>query len=700
MDLCRLFLIVLLTQCLALAAPRVGVFASVRAGNGTMGEPSPKADETQTPANETGLPNIILITLDTTRADRMGFLGSKRGLTPNLDALAQESAVFTHAYAQVPLTTPSHATILSGTYPQFHGLLDFPMGLPKDVPYGPEILHVQGYHTAAFVGSMALAPKTVAPGFDRGFDTYNADFHPEAAVGKKFYHKKDRYQSIERSGDEVVALALEWLKQQPKGPFFLWVHLYDAHAPYEPPEPYATRYSSKPYDGGVAYEDAVVGKFIEQLKVRKLYDGSVIAVMSDHGESLGAHGEDTHGVFLYDETIHVPLTVKLPHGTGKRFENRVELVDVMPTLLDGVGIKVPAAMQGESLLKLMKGDDAAMEAWRDRSAYAQADYGSLSFGWSALQSWRTGKYLYVQAPRRELYDQIADPKAVHNLAGLSKAVADTLAAKMEAFREKTSGHREAADVAVDPEAEQKLAALGYVASSNVRAKSDRGADPKDRIAVLRMIEEANSATEDGRLEEAVPILMAVIAKEPNMAQTYTKLAGCYMGLREYDKAISVLRKFLELHPDSISTRMNLGKALLETKDYDGAASTFESLAKSNPKLSTIHTLLEATYLRSNRFPEAITECEIVLADSPDDYDSNLILGLSLLELGKFEAAKPRLQKAAEVRLSAPQPHMLLSVLYSKMGRTADAERERAEAIRLGAKPGTKPSPTPLNEPMR
>ena len=267
------------------------------------------------PSSNLKSPDIILITLDTTRADRMGFLGSPRGLTPNLDALAKQSAVFTRAYAQVPLTPPSHATILTGTYPQFHQVNAMQAPLAADLPYAPEILRAHGYRTAAFIGSIVLEAKApYAPGFDRGFDTYDADFHNGGG--------EDRYRTVQRRGDEVVAHALAWLDRHPKGPFFMWVHLYDAHDPYDPPEPYKSRYASEPYDGGIAYEDAVVGKLLRQLKLRGLYDGAVMAVMADHGESLGAHGEDTHGIFLYDETIHVPLLIKLPHAGagGKRID--------------------------------------------------------------------------------------------------------------------------------------------------------------------------------------------------------------------------------------------------------------------------------------------------------------------------------------------------------------------------------------------
>ena len=343
-------------------------------------------------------PNVVLITLDTTRADRMGFLGAKRGLTPNLDSLARQSAVFTRAYSQAPLTPVSHATIFTGTYPQFHQVLDFPMPLVKDLPFAPDILRAHGYHTAAFIGSLALDPAGGAPGFDRGFDTYYADFH------SKEFHEKDRYKTVERRGGEGVAHALAWLKEHPHGPFFIWVHLYDPHDPYDPPEPYKTRYAKEPYDGEIAYMDSVVGNLFRELKVRRLFDGALIAVMADHGESLGAHGEDTHGVFLYDETIRVPLVIKLPHGAGKRVESRVELVDVLPTLLQVVGVEVPAEVQGESLLGMMKpgaeGNGQAAQPSRDRPAYSESDYPYLAYGWSALQALRTGKYLYVQAPHR------------------------------------------------------------------------------------------------------------------------------------------------------------------------------------------------------------------------------------------------------------------------------------------------------------
>jgi arylsulfatase A-like enzyme/Flp pilus assembly protein TadD len=624
-------------------------------------------------------PNVVLITLDTTRADRMGFLGSKRGLTPNLDRLARDSAVFTRAYAQAPLTSVSHATILTGTYPQFHQVLDFPMPLVKELPYAPDILHAQGYHTAAFIGSIALDSSSGAPGFNRGFDTYDAGYQHEG------FANQTRYQTVERRGGEVVARALAWLTKNPKGPFLLWVHLYDAHDPYDPPEPYKTRYASEPYDGEIAYADSAVGQLLSELKKRGHYNDSVIAVMADHGESLGAHGEDTHGVFLYDETIHVPLMFKLPHGASaeKRIENRVELADVMPTILQAVGVEIPADVQGKSLLSLITpGNDGASEEWRDRPAYAEADYGNLAYGWSALQSLRTGKYLFIQAPRRELYDAGEDPKAEHNLAPASPAVADTLAGRVEAFRKTTTTKREAPTVIVDPATQEKLASLGYISSGGKVTKPDapnHGADPKDEIETANGIRRVNSLFETGQLSDAVPMLQQLISKDPGIAILYSKLGGTYMKLHQYDKAVPVLRKAVELDPTSTTAQMDLGRSLLRTQDFNGAATVFETLLARIPALLDAHLFLKIAYSKADRVPETIKECRKVIELLPDHFGSHLTLGEFLAKSGDLAGAVPELQKAAELQPNRPRPHAALAQVYDQLGRKEDAERERAKA---------------------
>ena len=645
-------------------------------------------------------PNVILITLDTVRADRMGFLGSERGLTPNLDTLARHSVVFTHAYSQVPLTAPSHASILTGTYPQFNQVIDFQVPLAQDVPYAPEILRTRGYHTAAFVGAIILDPTArFAPGFDRGFDTYDAGF-------RTWHSGEDRYRTTERRGGEVVAHALAWLNQHPRGPFFMWIHLYDPHHPYDPPEPYKSKYSSAPYDGEIAYTDSAVGKFLTQLRARGLYDNSVIAVMSDHGEALGDHGEDTHGIFLYDETIHVPLLIKLPSAAaslkapakkalaGKRIDNPVELVDVLPTILQAVKIPVPPEVQGESLLgmlppKLASAQSAEVIAasFPARPAYAETDYPHRAYGWSSLRALRAGKYLYIKAPRQELYDQSADPKAEHDLSSASAAVTSTLAAQLDAFRQKTSSSREVPTSVVDPEAQEKLAALGYAASSgnvSCSATKDSGADPKDKIDIVSMTNQANFLMQDQRYQEAVPVLQRLIARDPEASRPYVQLGQCLILLKDFPKAVPALRKIVASRPDLTISHFQLGMALLASEDVAGAVPELEIVVARDPRWERARLMLATAYLQTDRAPDAVKQCEKVLELNPNHYPTNLLLGRILLQSGNAESALPKLEKAAALQPNAPEPHLLLADGYDRLGRKTDAERERAEAKRLGA----------------
>jgi len=642
---------------------------------------------TSTPPPTNIRPNVILVTLDTIRADRMGFLGSERKLTPNLDGLARQSVVFTRAYAQVPLTTASHATILTGTYPQYHQVNDFGVPLPQDVPFAPSLFKRHGYHTAAFVGSLVLDPATrSAPGFDRGFDTFDAGFHRRRP-------RESRYQAIERRGGEVVAHALAWLSQHPRGPFFIWVHLYDAHDPYDPPEPYKSRYASAPYDGEIAYVDSAVGKFLTQLRARGLYEGAVIAVMADHGEALGEHGESTHGIFLYDETIHVPLLFKLPgeRSAGKRIDSRVQLVDALPTILRAAGIALPPAMQGRDLITILKppapkgaiGQTELTAA--DRPAYAESDYPHRTFGWSSLRALRAGKYLYIDAPRAELYDQVSDGKEEHNLSATSVALVSTLASQLNVFRQNTSSSREAPKVTVDPELQEKLSALGYVSdssSSPMPGIKETGADPKDKVEVVNLLHQAEILKEEMLFREAVPPLERVIALEPNLPIAYLQLGTALSSLRDYEKALPVLRKAVEMRPDLIIPRYQLGSALFETGEFGAAAIEFETAVSRSPEWPEAHFSLATAYARMERMPEAIKEYEKVIELRPNHYGAHLLLGRALALSGDPASALPKLTKAASLQPDSPEPHSFLADVYEQLEKTADADRERAEAERL------------------
>jgi len=620
------------------------------------------------PAFAASSPNIVLITIDTARADRMGFLGSTRGLTPKLDELAKQSVVFTRAYSQVPLTTASHATILTGTFPQFHKVNDAGMPLPADVPYGPSLLRVHGYQTAAFVGAVILDPKGGgAPGFDRGFGTYDAGFRNRSPG-------EDRYQTLERRADDVVARAIAWMKKRRPGPFFLWIHLYDPHAPYDPPEPYRDRFSSDLYSGEIAYTDSAVGKLLDQLRADKLFDAAAIAMMADHGEALGEHGERGHGVFLYEPTIHVPLLIKLPanRAGGKRVESQASLVDVMPTLLELSGISKPAAMQGKSLLTRLSGNG------EDEPAYSETDYPHKAFGWSSLRSLRTGKYLFVQAPRNELYDRSNDPAEEHNLSTSTAAVSGTLESKLREFRQRTASTRRKQNASLDPEQARKLSALGYVSSSGATEKEGEvtGTDPKDRIEVANLTTEANLSSEEGRNQEAIQDLQKAVKMDPGFGPGYSALGSALLAQGNAKEASTALHKAIELQPTSVMAHYQMGLAMFQLGDLNSAAPQFEAAVAGDPTSATMHYSLASVYVRQNRMEDAKRSLRAALKLKPGMYLANVMLAQVLIVQKQPAMAVPYLKSALKADPASAEVHGLLANVYSQLGQKQDADRER------------------------
>jgi len=623
-------------------------------------------------AAATDQPNVILITLDTVRADRMGFLGSKYGLTPQLDALASQGVVFERAYSQAPITPVSHATILTGTYPQYHGIRNFGDRLPPSVPFLPDILHAQGYHTGAFVGSIILDPKNgFASGFERGFDVYDAGFHRQK-TGER------REASMQRRGDVTLGHVFEWLGQQQGRPFFLWFHLWDAHDPYNPPEPFRSRFAGAPYNGSIAYVDAIVGKLLEYLRNQGLYDKALIAVAADHGESLGEHGELTHSIFLYDSTIHVPLLLKLPGNrfAGQRVTAAASLVDLVPTLLDALGQTPPPAMQGRSLLPLVGNPHPA-----NRPSLATGDHSERSFGWSALVSLRTGNQLFVRAPSPELYDLAADPGAKTNLYRVNRVAALRLATQLDNFVKRIStGAPQALQDGLDEKSREKLSALGYVGSG--RTSPTTRIDPKDRIDVANDMHDASLAIEEGKEATVIPLLLRVVAKDPQIQAAQYYLGIAYSRKGNFAKAIPPLRKAIELRPDALMAQYELAICLYETGDLKTAASHFEILVENRPDWSDARYSLASIYARTGRPEEAAKNLLVVLEGEPDHYRANLLLGRMLFLNGTFAEALPYLEKAAAVQTDSDEAHSFLADEYEKLGRAADAARERAEAEQL------------------
>lgn len=541
-------------------------------------------------------PNLVLITLDSVRADRMEFLGAKNvAPTPYLDRLAAESIVFDHAYAQAPTSVVSHATILSGAYPQATGMSAIGGTLPSLLPYLPDLLKSQSYRTAAFVGSIDLDPQNgLAQGFDRGFQTYDAGFRPVIPG--------DSAPPVtERRGSEVAERAVDWLnrnaKAQAQSQFFLWVNISD------------TRVPGASYNSAITAADAAVGKLISALQQQKTYGNTAVIVVGDYGESQGTHGEEGHGIFLYDESTHVPLLVKLPEGqpTAKpattRVAAKVRLVDIAPTLLEIAAIPVPSQLLGQSLLRIAKAGGGG-----DQPTYSRSDLPQRGFGWSPLESWRASKYLYIRAPKPELYDLIADPAAAHNLAQTSKATLDILAAQLDGFDRRFNGEAGKSSADLSSSEMQKLASLGYIGlqKSATSSAAVAGTDPKDKIAVANKVIAA--ATRDqSKPDRTIAALNPVVAADPDLYLAQYTLGVALAQKAQYAEATKHLHKAIELQPDSAWAHYEIGATLLKTGDFKTAIVHLEIATGRLPTFAPAHLSLAEAYEHTGRTEDAKRE---------------------------------------------------------------------------------------------
>jgi choline-sulfatase len=537
-------------------------------------------------------PNLVLITLDSVRADRMGFLGAKGSLTPTLDRLAGDSIVFDHAYAQAPGNVVSHATILSGAYPQSTGMSEIGGTMPASIPYLPDLLKAQGFRTAAFVSSIELDPHNgLAQGFDRGFETYDAGFSPVIPGAA-------RPPITERGADQTVARAAAWLDHNKQGPrpFFLWVHISDVRA------------SGASYNSSITADDAAVGKLISALQQRNIYANTAVIVAAADGESLGAHGEDLHGVFLYDETIHVPLLIRLPQNqpsskpVAVRVSAKARLVDIAPSVLEIAGIPVPSQMPGQSLLRIAKSGG-------DQPVYSRSDLPQRGFGWSPLESWRAGKYLYIRAPKPELYDITADPGAAHNLAQGSKATLDTMAAQLESFDRRFSGEAGKGSAELSSSEIQKLASLGYIGlqKSSASAAAVTGTDPKDKIAIANKVLGAASARDQSKPDRGIAELEPIVSADPNLYLAQYTLGVALARKAQYAEAAKHLHKAIELQPDSAWAHYEMGACLIKTGDFKTAIVHLEIATGRLPGFAPAHLSLAEAYEHAGRAEDAKRE---------------------------------------------------------------------------------------------
>jgi len=474
-----------------------------------------------------GRPNFVLITIDTLRADRLSSFGSDV-LTPNLDRLATEGALFTNASTTVPFTFPAHSSILTGTYPPHHGVREnVGYFLAEDTTTAAEMFAEAGWQTAGFVSAFVLDSRW---GLGRGFDHYFDEFDLAA-------FENPNLASVQRPGDETIEAALAWLDGRDGAaaadkPFFLWLHLYDPHDPYTPPEPYRSRYPRRPYEAEVAYTDALVGGFIEELTSRGLLEESVVVVTSDHGEGLGDHGEVFHGFFVYDSTVHVPLILRLPGqvAAGTTVAEAVSHVDIVPTLLDLAGLEIPDAIQGRSLLPtLVERAEGATVADTEPMVYAESFYPLHHYGWAPLRVLRSTSYKYIEAPTREVYDLRTDPGEESNLADVDRRITGPMAralVDMAARLEEGAVAVEAPDL--DEQTLAQLRALGYLAAPGKERSATYDptvlrTDPKDKIHLHRTIMRAQGRIGAGEEEGAARILTQALEEDPALLDAHQML---------------------------------------------------------------------------------------------------------------------------------------------------------------------------------
>ena len=579
--------------------------------------------------------NVVLVTLDTLRADHLGCYAPGRARTPSLDSLAAGGVLFEDAVAQTPLTLPSHATILSGVYPFTHQVRDNRMSrVPAGLPLLSEAMRGSGMDTAAFLGSMVLDS---AYGLDRGFDLY-ADRFAAPDPG-------DFWSEVRKPADAVLAEAREWISGRAGRPFFAWIHLYDPHAPWDPPEPFRGQYPGHPYRGAVAFMDAELGKFFAFLKDARLWQRTLVVVVADHGEGLGEHGEESHGFFVYQATMRVPFLVHLPFPTaGRRVRSRVELTDVTPTILEAKGLPIPRSVQGRSLLDAVLG-----RPWRPAGeAYGESHYPRLHFGWSELRAFYQDGWKYILAPREELYDLGHDPGETRNLATKRPEECRRLRGLLLRKLAAAGPALPADEPRLDPAARERLAALGYVTSMAQAAPGGNAVDPKDRIGVLDELRRVKELAAQGDWPAAGALARRILSVNPQIGQARIASANSYRAAGDFAAAVAELHAGLERQGDDEQMLALLGETLSLVGRHDEALAAFQGC----------------------------------LAVQPANPASHNNLGLALSNLGRVDEAEAAYRRASALDPRFALPRVNLGLLYLMARR--DLPRARAALLEAAA----------------
>jgi choline-sulfatase len=638
-------------------------------------------------------PGVILITIDTLRADHVGCYGAQTVKTPTLDGLAHDGVVFERAISQVPLTWPSHAVILTGTYPFQNGVQDFTgQPLAQQFRTVSQAFKQAGYATGAVVSAFVLDRSW---GLARGFDFY------DDAFSAKTFEQKDT-GLVDRRAGESVAHAIAWLKKTPRRPFFLWLHLYDPHSPYDPPEPYRSEYRGHLYDGEIAYADHELGNLISWLKQNDLYNSSLIVALSDHGESLGEHGEDEHGFFIYNATVHVPLIVKTPAGsgiaTGRRREP-VETTAVAPTLLQLAGVQekdskdaIYAQFQSHALLDKQlavklgtsrTGNQAASDL-----AYSETFYPFSSFGWSPLHALESERFHFIDAPKPELYDLEADPGETHNIVTEQPATVAVLREKLQALLNHNPFARQNAGPGnLSPDAQEKLRALGYFgfrAAVSPESLKQGLADPKDKLWEFNAILRAQDAFELKEDDKAETLLTEIQQKDPQIYVIPFLLGESALRRQNWDKAAEQLQRCLELNPNFDNAMTGLARALAKLGRVNQAKSWLDKALQNNPQ--NYRAWYEVGLLDAQSDPAAaLSSYQRAIAIQPNFSPGQRETGMALFLQKDYATAATHLEKALSLGLEDAHLHNFLGICYRQTNRISKAVREYQRAIELDPK---------------
>ena len=617
---------------------------------------------------------VILITVDTLRADHVHAYGYPLATTPMMDSVARDGWRFSQAYTPIPLTLPAHVSIMSGLLPMQHGVVDFTSVLSTNgPPLIAELYRKAGYSTAAFVSAPVLDRHF---GLSRGFDVYEDHL---AAF---------RYSAFKRPANETVSLALKWLRasSSAKKNFFLWIHLYDPHLPYIAPEPFRTRFREA-YDGEIAFADAQIGRLTTFLKAADLYESSTIVITGDHGEALGEHGERTHGFFLYDSTLRVPLIIKKagpspPHPIV--VETPTETTSICPTLMALNTLKTSVNLDRHALT--LQTENAGSPADDENSLYHEIQLPRLHYHWSELRAVRAGRFKYILAPRPELYDLISDPHELHNLVSERSILASKLREQLISVDSgSVKSQRRQTSLSLSDETIARLTALGYVGMSSTQVERESGlADPKDKIVVFNLISESIRLQQNGRSVDALSALREARRLDPACPTIHVFLGRQLLELpalkSQFLEAIDEFREAVRLLPGDLEAMHGLALAYRRAGQFREALLGFETLARTVSADWRVHFDIGLTREALKDEPGAVRAFRAAVARNPRAFQPWMALAYSQMRTADLAGAETAARHASVIDPDAGAPHHLLAAIYASNGQARRSEVEERLGI--------------------